>query len=268
MTSLRPYYHEFAWAYDLLQTDSVSLRVDFIETLLKRQGIEPGSTLLDAGCGTGRYATEFAQRGYRVFGADRSPDLIAVARNRDPDAADRSEFVTVDLLDASFPCPFDVVLCRGVLNDFVEDGSRSLVFRNFAAWLRPGGLLVFDVREWTRTFARYSEESIHRQSVELPDGRLEFQSETLLDTESHRLLIQERFDMDRGGVQTSVENDFVMRCWTSDEIAGCLSAHGFEEIGNGSNYGEGGRSWSDRLVIVARKRGSAEFRVSGTLRLS
>lgn len=254
MTSLRPYYHEFAWAYDLLQTNAVAPRVDFIEALLKRQGIESGSTVLDAGCGTGRYAIELAKRGYLVFAVDRSPELLAVAQTRDRDAADRVEFMTADLLDATFPRRFGVVLCRGVLNDFVEDRSRSSVFRNFAAWLRPGGVLVFDVREWTRTFARYREKSSHHQSIELPDGTLKFQSETALDVASHRLLIRERFDMDRCGMQTSIENDFIMRCWTSDEIAGYLSANGFETMGEYSTYGEDGGSWSDRLVVVARKR--------------
>jgi SAM-dependent methyltransferase len=254
MTSLRPYYHEFAWAYDLLQTDAVAPRVDFIETLLKRQGIESGATILDAGCGTGRYAIEFAKRGYLVFAVDRSPELLAVAQTRDHDAADRLEFMTADLLDATFSRPFDVVLCRGVLNDFVDDRSRGSVFRKFAAWLRPGGILIFDVREWTRTFARYRAESSHRQSVELPEGTLKFQSQTVLDVESHRLRIRERFDIDRCGAQTSIENDFVMRCWTSEEIAGYLSANGFETLGDYSTYGEDGGLWSDRLVIVARKR--------------
>jgi hypothetical protein len=31
MSAKRPYYHEFAWAYDLLQTDPVSPRIDFID---------------------------------------------------------------------------------------------------------------------------------------------------------------------------------------------------------------------------------------------
>ena len=151
MESPRPYYHEFEWAYDFLQTDSIVPRVDFIRAVLAQNGLPANSTILDAGCGTGRYATELAKRGFQVCGVDRSAELVAIARNREQGAVIRPEFLITDLLEASFPSLFDAVLCRGVLNDFVEDGERSPIFRKFATWLRPGGILIFDVREWTKT---------------------------------------------------------------------------------------------------------------------
>jgi 2-polyprenyl-3-methyl-5-hydroxy-6-metoxy-1,4-benzoquinol methylase len=255
MDSPRPYYHEFAWAYDLLQPEPVVSRIDFIQATLTRLGITVDAAVLDAGCGTGRYAVELAKRGYRVSGVDRSPELIAVAQNRYQDAWNRVQFVIADLLEVSFPQPFDAVLCRGVLNDFVEAADRSSVFQRFALWLRPGGILIFDVRELSRTFARYAETSasVHRRTIELPNGSLRFQSNTVLDAELRALRIHERFDMHRGEEQISTENDFVMRCWTLDEINDCLLAAGLQEIGRYLTYGEDDRSWSDRLVVAARK---------------
>lgn len=254
MDSPRPYYHQFAWAYDLLQAESVSARVDFIQAVLSQNGITANSTVLDAGCGTGRYATELAKRGFQVCGVDRSAELIAVARDREPDAVGRPEFVVADLLEASFPSRFDAVLCRGVLNDFVEDGDRISVFRQFATWLRPGGILIFDVREWTKTRDRYTKHSLHRRRVELPTGALDFQSETVLHLESRQLRIRERFNIERDGAQTSSENDFVMRCWTSAEIAFHLSSAGLDEIATHSTYGDDDLAWSDRLVVVSVNR--------------
>lgn len=250
---LRPFYHKFAWAYDLLQTDAVIPRVDFIQAVLSQKGIGADSAILDAGCGTGRYATELAKRGFRVCGVDRSAELIAIARNRDPDAVERPEFAIEDLLEATFPRLFDAVLCRGVLNDFVEDGDRRAIFQKFSAWLRPGGALIFDVREWTKTLDRYAKAPLHRRRVALPNGSLEFQSETVLDIESHELRIRERFDIEQGGERASTENDFVMRCWTPGEITFHLSEAGLDEIARHSTYGDHDLAWSDRLVVVARK---------------
>jgi hypothetical protein len=159
------------------------------------------------------------------------------------------------LLSATFPERFDAVLCRGVLNDFVDDSDRASVFRRFASCLRHRGILVFDVRDWTRTAVRYTSQSIHRRTIELPDGALRFESTTALDRNSHELKIHERFDMQRSGAESSVENDFVMRCWTPDEVALHLHRAGLDEIARYPTYGESDQSWSDRMVVVARTTG-------------
>ena len=70
--ALRPFYGEFAWAYDDLVARPVADECAGMAAALARRGIGPGATLLDAGCGTGRYAVELARRGFgdRI---DRSP---------------------------------------------------------------------------------------------------------------------------------------------------------------------------------------------------
>lgn len=77
--------------------------------------------------------------------------------------------------------------------------------------------------------------------------------------QSRRLCIRERFDIERNGVQTSTENDFVMRCWTPEEIAAHLSHAGLDPIVTHSTYGEADLAWSDRLVVVALKRVHAPY---------
>ncbi len=48
-------------------------------------GREPG-VALDAACGTGRFAEFLARRGHQVIGVDSSPDMLAHARRRVPEA--------------------------------------------------------------------------------------------------------------------------------------------------------------------------------------
>lgn len=254
MSSERPYYHEFAWAYDLLQTDPVAPRIDFVEGVLSRHGIGTRATILDAGCGTGRYALELARRGYHVRGVDRSPELIAIAQKRAIEADLCLEFVLGDLMTISFTRPFDAILCRGVLNDVVEESDRTAIFRQFAVWLRPAGVAIFDVREWTRTVARYEKNSVHRRTVKLLDGTLRFHSETALDSKTHHMRIRECFEVSRNDGETSRVNDFVMRCWTPEEVERQLLIAGFDLTRSSPSYGESDQAWSDRLVLIARKR--------------
>lgn len=58
--------------------------------------------------------------------------------------------------------------------------------------------------------ARYEKGSIHQRTIDLPDGRVGFHSETMLDREARQLRIRERFEIQRKDVQTSKVNEFVM----------------------------------------------------------
>jgi SAM-dependent methyltransferase len=75
-------------------------------------GREPG-VALDAACGTGRFAEFLAERGHRVIGIDSSPDMLAHARQRVPEAEFRvGELDRLPLPDDSV----DVIVCALALD--------------------------------------------------------------------------------------------------------------------------------------------------------
>ncbi|HKC63478.1 MAG TPA: methyltransferase domain-containing protein, partial [Pyrinomonadaceae bacterium] len=78
----RPFYEEYAWAYDLILARPASEQCIHIAGLLSQRGTRPGARVLDAGCGTGSYAIEIARLGYVVTGLDLSASLIAEASRR------------------------------------------------------------------------------------------------------------------------------------------------------------------------------------------
>src|ERR1035437_6802300 len=45
---------------------------------------EPGTLMVDIGCGEGRLARVLRERGYRVAAVDRSPALLRLAQEADP----------------------------------------------------------------------------------------------------------------------------------------------------------------------------------------
>jgi len=93
----RPFYSEYAWAFDLLIDRPVRKECAVIVAWLIDRGVLPGSEILDAGCGTGRYAIELARRGYVVHGIDLSPDLIEVAMRANRDVHPGVSFAVGDI---------------------------------------------------------------------------------------------------------------------------------------------------------------------------
>src|SRR5215470_4241905 len=93
----RPFYTEYAWAFDLLIDRPVRKECDAIVTWFIERGVRPGAAVLDAGCGTGRYAIELARRGYVVHGIDASAELLAEAHRSAADANVRVSFTVGDI---------------------------------------------------------------------------------------------------------------------------------------------------------------------------
>jgi SAM-dependent methyltransferase len=89
---------------------------------------ETDGPLLELGCGTGRVATQLADRGHEVVALDHDPDMIAAARLRaddlDPDARDRLRLTEGDMrefeLDERFGLvciPYNTFQCLHTLDD-------------------------------------------------------------------------------------------------------------------------------------------------------
>ncbi|HEV2070221.1 MAG TPA: class I SAM-dependent methyltransferase [Acidimicrobiales bacterium] len=112
---------------------------DFVESLGPR-------SVLDAGCGTGRVASELVRRGIAVVGVDADAEMLATARAKAPGLDWRLGDLTTVQLPASH---FDVVVLAGNVMIFVEPGTEQAVIANLAPTLVPGGALVagFQLRE-------------------------------------------------------------------------------------------------------------------------
>ncbi len=98
------------------------------------------SSVLDAGCGTGRVALELHRRGRTVVGLDVDEAMLDAARAKGPDV----RWILGDLADPALDVgrTFDLVVMAGNVLIFVQPGSEGRVLANAARWLVPGGLLV------------------------------------------------------------------------------------------------------------------------------
>ena len=248
----RPFYSEYAWAFDLLIDRPVQKECSVIAAWLVDRGIAPGATILDAGCGTGRYAIELARRGYVVQGIDRSPDLVEVAEGASRDSPGSVSFSVGDIADLPV-ARYAGILCRGVLNDIIDDRGRDAIFGAFTQALRPNGVLILDVREWTASVQRKAREPLFRKRVSTERGELTFTSVTALDPENRQLLLSERHALVAGDRERVSEYHFVMRCWERDELAVLLARYGFGNVTYFGAYDPGVEAGAtDRIVAIAQ----------------
>jgi SAM-dependent methyltransferase len=150
-------YDDFSADYDRFVDWPARLAAElpFIERLVPQAGSL--CCVLDAACGTGMHAVALARQGYRVAGADISPEMIARARaNAVAAGVDvRFEVAGFGELSARFGGDFDAVLCLGnSLPHVLTPSALRAALADFAACLRPGGVLLVQNLNYDRILAR------------------------------------------------------------------------------------------------------------------
>jgi SAM-dependent methyltransferase len=105
--------------------------------------LQPGSRVLDAGCGSGQLAIALAERGMTVTGVDLSPAMIRRANAHAMERAVLIDWRTGEIAHLADPLAvYDAIYAR-VLLQFVPDVVATL--REFRRVLRPGGRLLASV---------------------------------------------------------------------------------------------------------------------------
>ena len=139
-------YDALAPWYDQLTGDVPYREIaDFYERAFRADGGE-FRLLLDLCCGTGSMTWELAARGYEMIAADRSPDMLMQAQNKRRDCAVPPLFLCQSAEELDLYGTVDAaVCCLDGFNYLPLDALRE-TFRRLHLFVRPGGLLLFDIR--------------------------------------------------------------------------------------------------------------------------
>ncbi len=128
-----------------------------------------GRRILDVGCGNGRDALYFTEKGFEVTGIDAVKTFIKIAKSRVP----KAEFKLMDLRKLEFPDNnFDGVWASASLLHIPKSEAKQTI-EGFKRVLKPSGILFIGVKQgegerfvqednMERFFAYYSKDEIEK----------------------------------------------------------------------------------------------------------
>jgi SAM-dependent methyltransferase len=217
--SVRDGYAEWSKQYDEEPNPLIALEEPVVLELV---GDVEGKDVLDAACGTGRYALLFAGAGARVCGVDGSEEMLTHARKKTADGDLTLDLRNADLHTLPFEDEsFDLVLSALALCHVPD---LSPVMAEFARVLRPGGRVVIS------DFHPFCLLIGWRTCFDRPEARYWIENHFNLTEEYVRSLLASDFEV------TDLRESVV-----DERVAGILSDHDIERF----------RGWPAALVVAA-----------------
>jgi len=258
-------YDDFSQDYDrFVNWDSrLQAEIPFVEARLGEldMPIDQRAGVLDAACGTGMHAIELARRGYRLAGADLSPQMVEKAQANADLAGVEAIFKPVgftqltDAFSGETSFPFDALICLGnSLPHLTSEGEIHRALTDFNACLRPGGLLILQNRNFDAVMAK-KERWIGPQSRR--DGDKEWLFLRFYDFDADGLITFNIVRLNREGDSPWNQNISTVRLFPllQTQLTVLLKESGFSDlhfygIMNDTAFDPAS---SENLVAVARK---------------
>lgn len=139
-------YRFLAPWYDKLTGDVPYERfADFYEAEFRRDGGE-FKLLLDLCCGTGTLTNVLSRRGYEMIAVDSSVEMLMEAQAKSADLETPPLFLCQDAAALDLYGTVDAAVCSLDGMNYIPPEDLPEVFRRLRLFVRPGGLLIFDIR--------------------------------------------------------------------------------------------------------------------------
>src|SRR2546425_1449090 len=134
-------YKQLANYYDeIYHFKNYQKETEKIEILIQQHKKSSGTHLLDVACGTGNHIIYLKQH-FSVEGLDFSPEMLRIARTKQPDVL----FHQGDMASFKLQNRFDVITCLFSAIGHAKTKARMRrAVRNMGGHLQPGGLMILE----------------------------------------------------------------------------------------------------------------------------
>ena len=250
MSAPNPWYDEDAFWHlfepVLFSQQRIARAVEEVDNLALLLPLEPGTSILDLCCGTGRHSLELARRGCHVTGIDRTIAYIEKARAAAAQECLAADFAVADMRDYCEPHSYDVVVnLFGSFGYFEDPEDDHKVVSNAYASLRPGGRFLIETMG-KEILARGFQAN---DWEEREDGLLLLSEKRITQNWSR---VETRWIAIRGTERA--EYRVAVRSYSAVELSSLLSQCGFTALQvYGSLEGITYDEHAQRLVVIGRK---------------
>lgn len=205
----------------------------------------PGRRGADLGCGSGAFTRALAKAGFDVYGADRSPEMLAEAARKNAETGMRVTYVLQDMEKFKPLSRLDFVTAVTDAFNYIPQSRLESAFARIRRGLVRGGLLYFDVSSAFKlrekiadnVFCEDGDEVSYIWFNRLHDDRVEMEL---------TFFLREGEDLYR-----RKEERHVQYIHEEAELRRALAAAGFEVLAAEGFLGEE-KEGSDRLHVWAR----------------
>ena len=237
-------YDALAPWYDSLTGDvPYGSIADFYESVFQDDGGE-FRLLLDLCCGTGSMTWELAGRGYEMIAADRSVDMLMQARAKQIPCRVPPLFLCQAAEELDLYGTVDAAVCCLDGFNYIPADTLPEVFRRLHLFIRPGGLMIFDIR--TPDFLRALDGQVFVDEKEdvLCLWRADF------DEDLSALVYGMDLFTRRGRLWERSGEEHIEYAHAPETLRTMLEGAGFDHVRLRSDGPQGG---AGRLYIIARR---------------
>ncbi|MCI5856192.1 MAG: methyltransferase domain-containing protein [Agathobacter sp.] len=250
-------YTSFAEVYDLFM-DNVPYEewADYMIDIFAENEVRDG-IMLDLGCGTGKLARLFANRGFDMIGVDNSMDMLEIAKQAQVEEADSTIlYLCQDMREFElYGTVRGIYSACDCLNYILEEDELLQVFRLVNNYLDPGGIFIFDMNTPYKyetlladnTFAENREEGsfIWENYFDAESGINEYDLTLFVRDSDNRFM---RF-----------AEEHYQKSYSAKQVCALLQTAGMELVAVYDGYTKNPlREDSDRMTIIAREKGKKE----------